>query len=102
MRIEQELNCSGVAFPSYPNDESGIDEEGEDDMEEDEPSSAFLEQPEQQAVVAGKVSADSNKSLPSKINIQTTATKEVLSRPAFSQSQQAVQGFEAKEHSEER
>ena len=36
MRIEQELNCSGLAFPSSNNDDSGFDEEGEDDLDEDE------------------------------------------------------------------
>ena len=36
MRIEQELNCSGLAFPSSHNEDSGFDEEGEDDLVEDE------------------------------------------------------------------
>lgn len=45
--------------------------------EDDDSSSAFLEKAEQLAAVAGKVSADSNKSLPSKINMLTTATKEI-------------------------
>lgn len=107
-RIEQELNCSGLAFPSSHNGDSQDDleeGEGEDEQLFDEESNSFLAVASKDgdnlplnSGMAGKVSVDSQKSIIQKFTLESTSSKDCIlstQRGLAPQSleSQVVQGF---------